>query len=68
VQRSIEAEHKATAEADAKYPITDVQRNAEYSQELVEQYHAEIAEKYSVILDQLGWIAEEGIKNQWPRP
>jgi acetyl-CoA acetyltransferase len=62
-----QADQRATKEAEQKYPITEVKKNAEYERALREKYYNAIAKKYKLTVDQLGWVAEEGIKKKWPK-
>jgi hypothetical protein len=62
------AEDRATREAEARVPHTEVMKQIELNNELTEKYKGEVARKHGLTPDQLVDIAVEGIKKGWPAP
>ncbi|MDH4222362.1 MAG: hypothetical protein OEV55_02360 [candidate division Zixibacteria bacterium] len=78
----IEAERRATREAEQRYPLPDplksnysasyagkqLEKQSELSSFLNEKYEKEIAKKYGLTREQLNEIAIEAVTKDWPYP
>lgn len=62
------AEDRATREAMARVPDSQIEKQIELEAELGEKYKAEIARKFNLTEDQLIKIGEEGLKKGWEFP
>ncbi len=59
------AEDKATREARARVPDSEVMKQIDLERELGEKYKAKIAQQYNLASDQLVEIISEGVKKGW---
>ena len=62
------AEDRATREAMARVPDSQIMKQIELERELREKYKAEVTRKYNFTGDQLLKIVVEGVKKGWPVP
>ncbi len=69
------AEDRADAEAEAVYPVDifdpnyeggNVLKNVTLSDELLDDYRAEVRAKYGITQEQQSAISLEGVTNYWP--
>jgi hypothetical protein len=67
-RRIAAAEDRATREAMARFPDSQVMKQINLESKLQEKYRAEIAGKYSLTEDQLLKISVEGVRKGWVFP
>lgn len=60
------AEDRATQEAMARFPDSQIMKQIELERELGEKYKAELAQKYGLTEGQLREIMVEGVTKGWP--
>ena len=60
------AEDRATRDAMARIPDSQIMKQIDLESELVKKYKTEIAKKYNITDDQLIKISTEGVKKGWP--
>lgn len=60
------AEDRATREAMALVPDSDIMKQIELERKLTQKYKAEVARKYGLTEDHLLKISVEGVKKGWP--
>lgn len=63
-----DAEDRATREAMARVPDSQIMKQIELERELTEKYKAEVARKYGLTKDHLLKISVEGVRNGWLAP
>ena len=70
-REGFDIEYKAQKHADQKYPITpkakneEIQMNCSYILELRKKYTSQLCKKYSITIDILQQIQNEGVYNGW---
>ena len=62
------AEDRATREAMARIPNTQIMKQIDLERKLTDKYKAEVARKHGLTKDLLLKISAEGVKNGWPAP
>ena len=62
------AEDRATRDARARVPDSQIMRQIDLDRELAEKYKAKVAQQYGLNNDQLLKITVEGVKKGWPAP
>ncbi len=62
------AEDRATRDAMARVPDSQIMKQLDLERELREKYKAKVAQQYSLTSDQLRKIMFEGVKKGWPAP
>ena len=61
------AEDRGNREAEVQF-ATDIQRQIERSEELIDQYKFELRTEYGLTEDELDQVGIEGLLNNWPMP
>ena len=67
-RESAAAEDRATRDAMARVPDSQIMKQIRLERELREMYKAKVAQKYGLTNDQLFNISVEGVKKGWPAP
>ena len=62
------AEDRATHEAMARVPNSQIMKQIKLERKLTEKYKAKVAQKHGLTEDQLTKISVEGVKKGWPAP
>lgn len=64
----VAAEDRATRDAMARVPDSQIMKQIDLERELGEKYEAMVAQQYGLTNDQLLKITVEGVKKGWPAP
>lgn len=62
----VAAEDRATREAAARVPDSEIMKQIDVQRELMQEYKTDLAQTYSLTEDQLSQITVEGITKGWP--
>ncbi|MBX3493405.1 MAG: hypothetical protein KF899_10605 [Parvibaculum sp.] len=65
-RETVASENRATKEAMARVPNSELMKQIQLEGELMEKYKGEVARKYGLSEEQMLQISVEGIKSGWP--